>query len=105
VSANDVLAELAPGLAYTTVMTTLARLATKGALQRELDGRAYVYSFAGEPSQAQSALAAHRMRKLLEGREDRASVLTRFVADLTDEDAEVLRALLRSPAAPQDPAR
>lgn len=30
-------------LAYNTVMTTLARLVDKGALQRQRDGRAYVY--------------------------------------------------------------
>lgn len=94
VTANDVLAQLGPGLAYTTVMTTLSRLAGKGALRRELDGRAYRYSFTGEPEQAPEAVAAHAMRKLLDGRDDRAGVLTRFVEDLAPHDAEVLRALL-----------
>lgn len=94
VTANDVMAQLEPGLAYTTVMTTLARLAAKGALQRELDGRAFRYSFAGQPDQAPAALAAHRMRKLLEGRDDRAGILTRFVEDLAPEDAAVLRGIL-----------
>lgn len=31
-------------IAYTTVMTTLARLAEKGLLSRELDGKRYLYS-------------------------------------------------------------
>jgi predicted transcriptional regulator len=37
-------AELRPPLAYTTVQTVLNILERKGKLQRELDGRAYVYS-------------------------------------------------------------
>jgi predicted transcriptional regulator len=35
------------GLAYTTVMTTLSRLHAKGALERELQGRAYEYTLVG----------------------------------------------------------
>ncbi|HEX2894462.1 MAG TPA: BlaI/MecI/CopY family transcriptional regulator [Marmoricola sp.] len=94
VTASDVLADLGPGLAYTTVMTTLSRLAAKGVLHRELDGRAYRYAVAGQPDQVPAAMTAHRMRKLLEGRADRAGILTRFVEDLNAEDAEVLRGLL-----------
>jgi predicted transcriptional regulator len=94
VTASDVMAHLESGLAYTTVMTTLSRLSAKGVLRRELDGRAYRYTFAGQPEQAPAALAAHRMRKLLEGREDRAGILTRFVEDLSAEDADVLRGIL-----------
>lgn len=105
VTANEVMGQLQPGLAYTTVMTTLSRLAVKGALQRELDGRAYRYSFAGEPEQAPAALAAHRMRKLLEGREDRAGILTRFVEDLNEEDAAVLRGILGEVATSPTTAR
>jgi len=41
---NDVQAELEPALAYTTVQTMLNILERKGKLQRELEGRAYVYS-------------------------------------------------------------
>ena len=35
-----------PALAYTTVMTVMARLAEKGILRRELNGRGYVYETA-----------------------------------------------------------
>ncbi|MGH9187853.1 MAG: BlaI/MecI/CopY family transcriptional regulator [Acidimicrobiales bacterium] len=35
-----------PPLAYTTVMTVMARLAEKDILRRELDGRGYVYESA-----------------------------------------------------------
>jgi predicted transcriptional regulator len=94
VSANDVLSQLGGGLAYTTVMTTLARLESKGVLSRRLSGRAYVYALAGDPSELESSLAAHRMRRALESRPDRASVLARFVADLSPEDEQVLLSLL-----------
>jgi predicted transcriptional regulator len=41
-SVRDVQAEL-PGTAYTTVMTTLDRLHRKGVLERQKEGRAFVY--------------------------------------------------------------
>ena len=94
VSANDVLADLGGGLAYTTVMTTLARLESKGVLGRELRGRSYLYALAGDPADVESSLAAHRMRRVLESRQDRAGVLARFVADLSEEDERVLVDLL-----------
>ena len=40
----EVQAELKPPLAYTTVQTVLNILERKGKLERELDGRAYVYA-------------------------------------------------------------
>lgn len=50
VSVREVLAQLnrrrRPLLAYTTVMTVLTRLAGKGILSREVDGRGYRYSAA-----------------------------------------------------------
>jgi len=41
---SAVQAELKPALAYTTVQTMLNILERKGKLQRDLEGRAYVYS-------------------------------------------------------------
>ena len=40
---SDVQSELEPALAYTTVQTMLNILERKGKLERELQGRAYVY--------------------------------------------------------------
>ena len=40
---NDVQSEMEPPLAYTTVQTMLNILERKGKLERELQGRAYVY--------------------------------------------------------------
>lgn len=104
VSANEVLRDLGGALAYTTVMTTLARLESKGVLTRQLEGRAYRYALAGDPTDVDASLAAHRMRKVLESRPDRAGVLARFVADLSDEDERLLLALLSPDADFRSPA-
>jgi predicted transcriptional regulator len=93
-SATQVLAEVGGKLAYTTVMTTLGRLHTKGVLTRQMSGRAYVYALSGDPRNVEASLAAHRMRRVLDSRQDRAGVLARFVADLSPEDERVLTELL-----------
>jgi predicted transcriptional regulator len=93
-SPAEVRAELADRLAYTTVMTTLSRLHAKGAISRQLVGRGYAYALRGGPEQAQASMTAHRMLKLLEAGGDRAGVLSRFVADLSQEDEQLLNDLL-----------
>ena len=92
-SAADVQAALGGDLAYTTVMTTLARLHAKHALGRVMDGRAYRYSLADDANGAVADVTAHQMLRLLEGA-DRARVLRRFVADLDPTDEELLAQLL-----------
>src|SRR6478672_11491833 len=76
-TASDVLGGLGGRLAYTTVMTTLSRLYDKGALSRVLIGRAYVYELATTVDGVDSSTTARQMRRLLEGRDDRARVLAR----------------------------
>jgi predicted transcriptional regulator len=92
---GEVLAGLGDSrLAYTTVMTTLSRLHTKGAVTREPAGRGYVYELHGDTGEAQASMTARRMLRLLEGGSDRASVLSRFVADLSPADEQLLSGLL-----------
>jgi predicted transcriptional regulator len=86
----EVLSELDDGLAYTTVMTTLARMARRGVLDRERAGRAYAY----RPLRDPETITARRMRRLLEQDTNRAGVLARFVEELGPEDERVLAALL-----------
>ena len=94
-SPSEVLAELKSGLAYTTVMTTLARLHRKGALTRERRGRAYAYALAGSMDTVAAGLTARRMLRLLDaGEADRSSVLASFVADLDPADERLLLSLL-----------
>jgi predicted transcriptional regulator len=82
-------------LAYTTVTTTLSRLHAKGAaVTRQLAGRGFSYELSGGPAGAQASIPAHRMHQLLVTGSDRAGVLSRFVADLSSEDEQLLLGLL-----------
>lgn len=92
-SPGEVRAELGDQLAYTTVMTTLSRLHTKGAVSRAQAGRGFAYELRGGPADAQASMTARRMLALLQGG-DRAGVLSRFVADLSPEDEQLLSDLL-----------
>ena len=94
---------LGADLAYTTVMTTLARLFEKGALSREPSGRAYRYQLSGDPGSIAANVTAHQMHRLLAGT-DRAQVLSRFIADLDPGDEALLMSLLtKSPDADGPP--
>src|SRR5690242_5141581 len=62
-------------LAYTTVMTVLARLYDKGLVGRRRAGRSFVYQAVLDEDE----LAARQMRRLLDARGDHAAVLSRFV--------------------------
>jgi predicted transcriptional regulator len=98
------LAERGEPLAYTTVMTTLARLHDKGALLRRPAGRSYTYTPAADPDGLEAALTARQMTRLLGDGAQRAETLARFVADLRPEDerllADILAAQHPEPEAP-----
>ena len=85
---------LGDDLAYTTVMTTLARLHDKGALTRQRSGRAFAYSLAGDRQVVDAAVTATRMRKALEAGSNRNVALSRFVCGLGPEDELLLTELL-----------
>jgi predicted transcriptional regulator len=87
----EVKAELGGDLAYTTVMTALARLHEKKEVKREKAGRAFAYT----PVLDEAGTAAERMRELLGSGADREAVLARFVGSLSGEDERVLSGLLR----------
>lgn len=78
-------------LAYTTVMTVLDNLHTKGWVRREMVGRGYVY----HPVESREAYTARLMAEALEESADRATALMHFVQDISDEDAALLGRLLR----------
>lgn len=84
--------ELTRDLAYTTVMTILARLWKKGLVDRERQGRAYAY----RAIVSEGDLAARRMREAFDVASDHSAVLARFVDSLSDRDAAVLRRILDS---------
>ena len=82
------------GLSYSTVATILSRLHEKGSLERRRDGRSFRYAPVADPA----GLAARRLSALLDGQPDREAVLTRFIADLSGRDEQVLRLLLERSA-------
>lgn len=92
-TSREVVEGLDQRLAYTTVMTVLARLHEKGAVDRGRVGRAYAYSFLHDDA----ARRAVQMRRLLGEDAGHARVLARFVDELSSEDERLLRRLLHEP--------
>lgn len=74
-------------LAYTTVMTLLSRLNTKGHLERQQQGRAWAY----RPVLTRSEHAAQAMTAALHESDDHADALLHFVEHLTPEEQQALR--------------
>ncbi|MER5915986.1 BlaI/MecI/CopY family transcriptional regulator [Streptomyces sp. NPDC001982] len=87
---GEVTERLADGLTYSSVVTILTRMHTKGLLTRTARGRAYAYA----PVTDDAGFAARRMRTVLESRPDREAVLARFADELSGADADLLRNLL-----------
>jgi predicted transcriptional regulator len=77
-------------LAYTTVMTILVRLWAKGRLERERDGRAFVY----RPLQTREEHVASKMGEDLRRAGDRPAALSYFVKTLSSADRAQLRRML-----------
>jgi predicted transcriptional regulator len=84
---------LAPHLAYSTMMTTLSRLAGKGllAVDHAPGQRAYGYRVAGAPRDFLVRLSRKQAQRMLERYGDAA--LTAFAAELGDLSSEQLRQL------------
>jgi predicted transcriptional regulator len=80
-----------PGVAYTTLMTTLDRLFRKGILKREKLGRAFFYSPKGSQEQLLSQLAGSTFATLLPGdAESVRPIMSMFVDTIGDRDEALL---------------
>jgi predicted transcriptional regulator len=93
---SDVLAVLEKQreIAYTTVMTTVARLHEKGLLIREKDGRRYLYS----PKLSREEFLQATARTVLEGAIDAPqaiAMLSEKVSEASGADLDKLEALIR----------
>ncbi len=79
-------------IAYTTVMTVLARMAKKGLVGQQRDGRAYRYQAAA----SRGSMTADLMREALDefGTVDRRTALVAFVGEASAEERAALRAAL-----------
>lgn len=76
-------------LAYTTVMTVLSRLVTKGMASRERDGRAWRYRAAS----TREALTVEAMRSPLHdlSSEDRQAAILHFLSEASPDDLAAVR--------------
>ncbi|GIH95190.1 BlaI/MecI/CopY family transcriptional regulator [Planobispora siamensis] len=92
-SVRDVLEDLRRDreIAYTTVMTVMDKLHTKGLLRRRQVGRAYVY----ETVASKEAYTAELMRAALSSGGNQAATLVHFLERLTPEESQALEAALR----------
>ncbi len=91
---TEVRVRLADDLAYTTVLTILRTLEEKGHVGHESEGRAHRYRPLVEREQAQESALDRITQKLFSGSTE--LLLTHLVSDrdLSDAEAERLRALL-----------
>lgn len=106
VTVEDVQKELAPEkeLAYTTVQTTLNRMAIKGQLSREKHGRAFRYTTIAEKSVTQRSLLQSLIARVFGG-SARALVMDLIKGgDLSADELKDLEATMRNRNAP-DKAR
>jgi predicted transcriptional regulator len=93
---NDVLQVLGQRreIAYTTVMTTVARLFDKGLLAREREGKRYVYS----PRVSRQTFLESTAREVLESSLDEPSALALLaekVSEATEHELDELEALIK----------
>ena len=91
---REVLASLnaSRNLAYTTVMTVMDNLHRKGALTREMSGRAWLY----RPVRSRAEHSAALLQDVLAESGDRQEVLMHFVADLDSDSVAQLRSAVEA---------
>lgn len=77
--------------AYTTVMTVLDNLHTKGMADRSRDGRAYLYHAA----KTRPEYGAEMLREVLTTSGDPENVLLHFAQSASAEESQFLRSALR----------
>jgi predicted transcriptional regulator len=78
-------------IAYTTVMSTMDNLHTKGWLTRQRHGKAYLYT----PAMTREQYSAQLMREALNAGGSSELVLTHFLDHITDDESAQLRKVLQ----------
>jgi predicted transcriptional regulator len=86
-------------IAYTTVMTVMGNLRTKGWLRRHAAGRAYRY----ESLVSGEEYSAGLMRQALAASTDRPAALMHFIGELSAEEAAALEVAYRRLTGDQAP--
>jgi BlaI family transcriptional regulator, penicillinase repressor len=100
----EVREQLEDELAYTTVLTILRTLESKGYVRHDEDGRAHRYASLVDRDAARRSAVKALSRKLFKG--SAALLLTQLVADgeLSDEDVRRIRRLLAERAQKSKPS-
>lgn len=90
---RDVMAHLEPerSLAYTTVMTVLDNLHTKGMVTRDRVGRGYSY----RASRTREEAAAELLRQVLRTSGDAEQVMLHFASSASEDESRILRRAAR----------
>jgi predicted transcriptional regulator len=78
-------------IAYTTVLSTMDNLHRKRWLERERDGKAYVY----RPVMSREERSARLMREAMETGGDADAVLAFFVEQMSPDESAQLKAVIR----------
>lgn len=78
-------------IAYTTVLSTMDNLHRKRWLQREREGKAYVY----QPVMSREERSARLMREAMETGGDADAVLAFFVEQMSPDESAQLKAVIR----------
>ena len=95
---REVLDALTDDPAYTTVMTVLDRMAAKGLVVREKEGRVGRYGAAGTRGEMTAELLRETLVDVPD--EERAAALVAFVSDASTSDRAALQAALDRLAEP-----
>jgi len=96
ISVRDACAQLPPGVAYTTVMTTMDRLFKKRLLARRKVGRAFVYRATATRDELEGAVATELMQSLVHGhRGEPLPLLSSLVDAVSERDRALLDELER----------
>ena len=96
VSVRDVYEALGSEGSYTTVMTVMSRMADKGELQREKEGKHYLY-WVNAKNELPSKSILHRIQEKIFGGKSTAMVSYLLEADqeITDQELAEIEKLIR----------
>lgn len=87
---RELLADVCPDLAYTTVMTTLDRLFKKNLLSREAEGRAFRYKPRFSREELHREAAGEAFRQLMNANPASSLPLSYLVEIVSEKDVELL---------------
>lgn len=96
VTVREVYKKLGSQGSYTTIMTVMSRLADKGELMREKDGKQYIYWIASQNESSSKSLLKRIQEKIFAGKPTAmVSYLLDADSEISDKDLEEIEQLIR----------